>query len=125
MLPKEIHPYRPWIVPCGCSPLECNCNCDHAIETRMQQEGIDVQLFNESVVESHKLGYLDGYAEKVLRGIEDSGSLLPLRCDNEECKGRETEQSLCACGNWFCNHCGDHIESSRDKDGKICWAGAA
>lgn len=32
---------------------------------------------------------------------------------------------LCACGNWFCNHCGDHVLCALDRDGKTCWVGAA
>ena len=33
---------------------------------------------------------------------------------------------LCPCGNWFCDHCGLHIEDDIDKaTGNVCWAGAA
>ena len=51
---------------------------------------------------------------------------LPPRCQEPQCKERETERYICSCGNWFCNHCGFHVESDIDKEtGKICWAGAA
>jgi hypothetical protein len=48
------------------------------------------------------------------------------KCTEPGCAGSYTERYVCCCGNWFCNDCGDHIDSAIDKaDGSICWAGAA
>lgn len=42
------------------------------------------------------------------------------------CCGVHTERHVCACGNWFCDHCGKHIEDDVDKvTGNVCWAGCA
>jgi hypothetical protein len=46
-------------------------------------------------------------------------------CTEPKCLGSYTERHMCVCGNWFCDHCGFHVESDIDKDGNVCWAGAA
>jgi hypothetical protein len=47
-------------------------------------------------------------------------------CTESKCLGSYTERHMCSCGNWFCNHCGFHVESDINKiTGNICWAGAA
>lgn len=46
-------------------------------------------------------------------------------CEHELCGGIYTERHLCVCGNWFCDHCGNHINNDSYPDGHICWAGCA